>query len=365
MAIRRFQKATLRQVAAEAGVSSTTVSLFMNGREDVCSLETAERIRRAISTLNYTPNSLTRGLRKGELLTVGICMHNPDEDQLVFGSLYLEQIWRGVMLQADQEYYSLLRYANALTDRAHDVFLDGRVDGMLLHDHRNDRAIYLCNAGMPTVLIDRYLHLPDGCGAAYARQTDIAELAFSHLWNLGHRRIAFVAGPLAGLVSGVKSPKDPSAFTWPDPVAVDRYQAYKDWLQRHDAFDPVLVGFAQAWSAPDARSAIARWQDAEKPPTAVVCANDSQAADIVAAARSLGLDVPRDLSVVGVDDSLIGATGTPPITSIRVPMVKVGKEAVRALLRLIRGAPLEDCRIAVPVTEIIIRSSTAPPKKGG
>ena len=365
MAIRRYRKPTLRQVATEAGVSSTTVSLFMNGHEDVCSVETAGRIRSAIAALKYTPNSLTRGLRKGELVTIGIFMQNPDEDEFVFGSLYLEQIWRGVMRQADQEYYSLLRYAHAVSERTCDIFLDGRVDGMLLHDHQDERAIHLSNAGMPAVLIDRPFGIPEGCGAAFAKQADIVDLAMSHLWQLGHRRIAFVAGPVADLAGGVPVPEGVPAFPAGDPVAIDRFQCYVDWMARRQLFDPDLVGFAQAWCAPQAQSMLRGWINMKNPPTAVFCCNDAQAVDIVRTARALKIDLPGALSVVGVDDSALAASAVPQITSVKVPMVRVGKEAVRALLRLIRGAPIKDCRIAVPVTEITLRSSTVPPMSGG
>src|SRR5579884_1139503 len=142
--MRRFQKATLKQVAARAGVSTTTVSLFVSGRESVCSPETAQRIRDAVATLNYTPNSLTRGLRRGELSTIGACLHNPMDYDLDFGGFYFEQLWRGVMLQADRDNYSLLHYPVAVRQgESSDAFLDGRVDGILLNEQANDRAAHL------------------------------------------------------------------------------------------------------------------------------------------------------------------------------------------------------------------------------
>src|SRR5579862_7260964 len=224
--IRRFRKATLKEVAAEAGVSTTTVSLFVSGRENVCSPETAERIRQAVSTLNYTPNSLTRGLRRGELTTIGVCLHNPLDYDLAFGSLYFEQLWRGVMLQADKENYSLLHYPFAVREgQTNDAFLDGRVEGILLHDHHNERAAQLCSAGMPTILLDRALDLPDGCGAAFANEADTVDLILSHLWKLGHRRIAHVAGPVGERAPGAVTPKVTTALNWADDVSVRRLDA--------------------------------------------------------------------------------------------------------------------------------------------
>jgi LacI family transcriptional regulator len=364
--IRRFRKATLKEVAAKAGVSTTTVSLFVSGRESVCSSETAERIRRAVSTLNYTPNSLTRGLRRGELTTIGVCLHNPLDYDLAFGSLYFEQLWRGVMLQADRENYSLLHYPFSIREgKTSDTFLDGRVDGILLFDHSNSRAAHLCRAGMPTVLLDRALDLPEGCGAAFAQEADTANLALSHLWQLGHRRIAHVAGPVGDRAPGAVTPNVATALRWPDDVSVRRLDAYAEWMTHHEAFDPDLVAYAQAWSAPQAAPILKRWFAMDKPPTAVFCANDAQAVDIIHSALSLGLILPRDLSVIGVDDSQIARDNVPPVTSVKVPVDEIGQQGVRALLRMFHGAPVEDCRVAVHVNQIFVRDSTAPPPKGG
>ncbi|HEX5324831.1 MAG TPA: LacI family DNA-binding transcriptional regulator [Capsulimonadaceae bacterium] len=350
-------------MAERAGVSTTTVSLFVSGRESVCSPETAERIRGAVSTLNYTPNSLTRGLRKGELTTIGVCLPNPLDYDLEFGSLYFEQLWRGIMLQADRENYSLLHYPYAVREsQAHDAFLDGRVDGILLHDHNNRRAAHLCKAGMPTVLLNRVLDLPDGCGAAYANEANTADLVLSYLWQMGHRRIAHVAGPVGERARGAETPKVTTALPSADDVSVGRLEAYCDWMIKRNAFDPDLIAYAQAWSAPQALLILQRWLALEKPPTAIFCANDAQAVDIITAAQSIGLHIPRDISITGVDDSQTARDHVPSITSVKVPVDEIGQQGVRALLRMFRGAPVDESRVAVPVTNIVVRDSTAPPE---
>lgn len=365
-AVRRFRKATLREVAAKAGVSTTTVSFFVSGRENVCSPETGKRIRQAVAALNYTPNSLTRGLRRGVLTTIGVALQHPLDLDLEFGSFYFEQLWRGVMRQADHENYSLLHYPVSVREGHNlDAFLDGRVDGILLHDHNNDRAGHLCKAGMPTVLLDRALDLPDGCGAAFANECDSADLVLSHLWQIGHRRIAHIAGPVGDRASGAQRPAVSTALGWADDVAVRRLDAYSAWMAGKNAFDPDLIVYAQAWSAPQAASMLERMFRLDSPPTGVFCANDAQAADLIAAARTLGRRVPQDLSVAAVDDSLAARNYHPSITSVKVPVDIIGQEGVRALLQLFNGAPVNECRIAVPVTQLIVRKSTAPPRTGG
>src|SRR6185369_10598258 len=114
--MRQFRKATIKDVAARSGVSTTTVSNFVSGNTGVCSPETAERIRQAISALHYVPSSLTRGLRHRPPATIGVCLPNPLDSDVYFGFFFLERLWRGIMQQADKENYSLLHYPQTVRD---------------------------------------------------------------------------------------------------------------------------------------------------------------------------------------------------------------------------------------------------------
>jgi LacI family transcriptional regulator len=359
--VRQFRKSTIKEVAAQAGVSITTVSLFVSGRESVCSPETAQRIKHAVAKLNYTPNSLTKGLRQRSLTTIGVCMPNPLDYDLAFGSLYFEGLWRGIMHQADHEDYSLLHYPASVRDgTGWEVFLDGRVDGLLVHDHKNGRPSHLAAAGMPLVLLTRSVAVPEGCGAVWVDENRVIDVALSHLWDLGHRRIAHIAGPIGSRAHGVPAPET-DAWVYNDDVAVQRLNAYVAWMANRGAFDPLLVGYAQAWSAPQAPEMLKAWMALEEPPTAVACANDAQALDIIAAAQEAGLRIPEDLSVIGVDNSPQARDSVPPLTSVEVRMEEVGRHAVMALLRMMKGEPLERCRTAIPLGSLVVRSSTAAP----
>ena len=352
----RYQKSTIKEVAAQAGVSTTTVSLFVSGREDVCSLHTASLIRTAISDLHYTPSSLTRGLRRKAAMTLGVCLPNPLDADIVYGQSFLEPLWRGIMAQADVENYSLLHFPLAVRNGVScDAFLDGRVDAMLLLEHGNDRSPHLAAAGMPTVLLARSLDLPDGCGAVYTDEIQTTALALSHLWALGHRRIAHITGPV-----GVRAPRGTASVAqgalWCDDVAVQRLDSYQTWMRQHQVYDPDLVTFAQAWSAPRAMEALSGWLSLKEPPTGVFCANDEQARDLITAAHQRGMSIPEDISVVGVDNS--SRDGDALLTSIDAGLEEIGREAVRALLRLMSGNPVEECRVALPPARLVIRHST-------
>ncbi|MBV9848786.1 MAG: LacI family DNA-binding transcriptional regulator [Armatimonadetes bacterium] len=356
----RYQKSTIKEVAARAGVSTTTISLFVSGREGVCSPDTAARIRAAVADLHYTPSSLTRGLRRKASMTFGVCLPNPLDADLAYGSSFFEQLWRGIMYQADRENYALLHFPLAVRKGTScDAFLDGRVDAMLLQDQGNVRALRLAAAGMPTVLLARSLDLPDGCGAVCTDEGRTADLALSHLWALGHRRIAHIAGP-----AGARAPRNvaPATVTarWCDDVGVQRLDGYMEWMGRRGAFDPALVSYAQAWSAPQAPDMLDGWLALAHPPTAAFCANDAQARDLIAAAWRRGLRVPQDFSIVGVDNSSRDVNGESLLTSVDAGLEENGREAVRALLRLMSGDPAEECRVALPPARLVIRHSAAP-----
>lgn len=358
---RQFKKATIKDVAAQAGVSTTTVSLFVSGRESVCSPETADRIRHAVSSLHYTPGAVPRALRRRSLMTLGVCLPNPLDAGVEYGTVFFERLWRGVMYESDQENCLLLHYPESLRNGAHyDALLDGQTDGILMHEHENSRAEHLAQVGMPTVLIARSCDLPDACGAACADEAATVDCALSHLWDLGHRRIAHVAGPVGSYApEGVTKPEIATAL-YRDDVAIGRLHHYVSWLERRNAFDPRLVSYPQAWSAPDAHGILRSWNVAgDGAPTAVFCANDMQALAMIAAARDLGLNVPGDLSVVGVDDSQAARQCDPPLTTVEIGIDNVGREALRTLLRLMRGAPIEQCRVSIPVSQLVVRQSTA------
>jgi LacI family transcriptional regulator len=356
MATRAFRKSSIKDVARLAGVSTTTVSYLMNGREDVCAPETAARIRSAVAELQYTPNSLTRGLRQGATRTIGVCLYSPLDPELRFGNLFFEQLWRGIVRESDAIDHSLLHYPLSVRDgSSSDAFLDGRVDGLLFHGLDDARAEKVIRAGLPAVMLTRSRNLPDGCGTAYADEEQTIALALNHLFALGHRRIAHLAGPV------VPSPDADTIQKKADHIALARLSAYSAQMRELGYYDPALVGYADSWqdSAQKVGSIVAAWHALPAPPIAVVCANDALAAAVVAASLFLGLSVPADLSVVGVDDSAEAKSAAIPLTSVAVPVEGIGREAVRCLLRRMSGEPVEACRRALPVTEIVIRASTA------
>lgn len=356
--MRRFRKATIKDVAEHAGVSTTTVSVFVSGREDVCSPSTGERIRAAVAELNYTPSSLVSSVQNRATGTIGVCMFSPVDPHVQFAYQFYERMWRGIVVETDEADRSILLYPASVRNSARsDIFLDGRIDGLLYHGHSGDNARpeRVGAAGMPTVLLTRSRSIPADCGAAWADEADTASLALSHLWEMGHRRIAHLAGP-----AGIGREHD--RITSGADIAICRLEAYTAWMNERNAYDPDLIGYAFGWvDSPYIADAIERWMNLSHPPTAVFCANDALALCVMQVAQARGLRIPEDLSLVGVDNSIAGLESVIPLTTVDVPVEGIGQAAVKALIRIIEGAPVADCRIPVPVTDIIVRQSSAPP----
>jgi LacI family transcriptional regulator len=366
MSERRFRKASIKDVARQAGVSTTTVSVFVSGRESVCSPETAERIRAAVAALNYTPSSLISGAQKKITRTIGVCVLSPLDRYVYYGNPFFERLWRGILSQADVENYSTLHYpgsARRETDENVDAFLDGRVDGVLFHSHVNTRPARVAAAGMPTVLLTRSLGLPEGAGAVYADEAQVIDLALTHLWEKGHRRIAHIAGPVG---HEGRVPPVGTGFVLADDVAVQRLRAYQDWMRARDAFDPDLVFYADSWRGEAAAEAVPLWQArGASRPTAVLCANDALALAVLQEAARVGWRVPNDLSIVGIDNTFDSGLSVPPLTSVEIGLEEIGRESVSCLLRLMQGAPLEECRVALPTATLISRETVAAPPPVG
>jgi LacI family transcriptional regulator len=352
--MRAFRKTTINDVAALAGVSASTVSYFVSGRSSVCSEETGRRIQLAVEKLNYTPSSVSCNMHRKATRTIGLYMLPPIAAPDADDSFFLERLWRGFMRQSEESDYSILHYPASVRASGNcDVFLDGRVDGLLFHPDDESWARRIVAAGMPTVLVTGSIDIPEGCGAVWANESHAVELALSHLWDMGHRRIAFVAGPVG----------DPDAGGSIQDIAVNRLNAYAQWMASRRAFQTSFILHAGAWASPRVSGLVTGLLRLPNRPTAILCTTDMQALSLIAAVQGAGLTVPADMSVVGIDNSPLHRDHRPYLTSVDIPLEHIGAEAIRTLLRLMSGAPLEECRVAVQVTSLVERETTAPPKR--
>jgi LacI family transcriptional regulator len=145
-----------------------------------------------------------------------------------------------------------------------------------------------------------------------------------------------------------------------DDVAIERLNSYVSWTKQRQSYDPALVVTSGDWVAPNGSDLLNDLLLVPNPPTALFCANDALALEMIAEANDRGLEVPRDLSVVGVDNSPQSRENGVALTTVDVHIEEVGKAALTALLRLMRDEGEERYRVSLPMSELIVRNTTAP-----
>jgi LacI family transcriptional regulator len=332
-------RATIREIAELAGVSIATVSRVMNGREDV-SAETRELVQRIVRERGYTTNRSARGLSAGKTGLIGgtvPMLHYPYFSYLLAGvaeALYEEDmrlVLCPTMHEHDREVTLLERLMHGTTDGA----------VIILPEESSDELELLLNHGYRFVVIDPLLPLNDRIPAVSAAHSAGADQAMRHLLSLGHRRIGAITGP-----AGWKATED------------RRRGYYAGLAGAGIAPDPELEVEAN-FEVSGGAAAAAQLLELDDPPTAIFAFNDNMAIGALQAARTRGVRVPEELSVVGFDDLEEAGIVTPALTTIRQPLAEMGRIAVSLLLRLLDNQPLEALHVEL-ATRLIVRESTAP-----
>jgi LacI family transcriptional regulator len=330
---------TLGTVAAAAGVSLATVSKVLNDREDV-GAATRLRIQLLLDQYGYVPPRRTAVSRDGE---------RGQPIELVFTALdspYSVEILRGVASSSRDVVVSSVPDADDSRAWSSRLAGSGRSGAIIVTsrltpaDQRN-----LNRAGLPFVLIDPAAELPDPSVATVGATNWAGGLsAVQHLLSLGHRRIAVIGGPVAMLCSRARISGYGSALTSAG-IAVDPD------LIRHGNFHHV-AGY----------QAACELFELSDPPTAIFAGSDEQAFGVAEAARVTGRRIPQDLSVVGFDDLPMSRWFSPPLTTVRQPLAEMGRIAATMLSGMIDGGEPDGRQVEL-ATELVVRSSTAPPPK--
>lgn len=327
---------TIFDVAAEAGVSTATVSRVANGHPNI-KPETRKRVQDAMDRLGYVPNLRARGLAGGKTQVVGLLVDDLE-------SSYIAQVAKSVDSTLSDEGYDLMvGTLHMRTDRTRYVhsLLNGLVEGLIVLLSPGFESILddIGARGFPMVLID---HAPKA-DVPVINTMNIAGTAdaVEHLFGLGHRRIAFVTGLL-----DVHSAR----------VRLEAYEASLATLGI--AEDHELIEQGDFLPGSGYRAAQSLLSLAE-PPTAIIASSDTEALGVLRAARELGVDVPGELSVVGFDDIPEARYVDPGLTTVRQPMGEMGRTAARMLLDAIQNNEPTETSVEIP-TELIVRGTTGP-----
>ena len=327
-------------LAEHLELSQTTVSLVLNNSPSAKSIpqETRKRVVEAAERFNYRPNYFARSLRQSRSMSVGVLAPDLSEGvvQELTGAHYFYftacHDWKRDLIE---------KYPRMLVERA--------VDGFLLLNTPSDHI----DVPVPVVAISAH-SLAENVTNIVLDHHLAAQQALTHLYSLGHRRIAVMRGPRA------------------IPDSEFRWEAIQQVAQEINLkLDPALIIRIDSagWSMKDGYHPMAP-EIGYKPMqvllektrefTAIFCFNDIAAIGAIRTLRDAGLNVPGDVSVVGFDDILSAAYYTPSLTTVRQPLTEMGKRGAQVLLERIanREAPFPSEIVMAP--ELVVRESSGP-----
>ena len=327
---------TSRDVAQAAGVSQAAVSLVLGDKwRGRVSETTAERVRQAARELGYRPNLAARNLRLGHTRTVLLVV--PALTTEFFAGVYT-----GAARIAAQHGFGVVLYPSPEgIGPARDPFASAQaaLDGVIASSMAADALTAIRGDQLPLVMLDSDPAGSHGATTVNLDITDGIRQVTDHLLTLGHRRFLHLAADVPSWTFDVRARElatrlgdtpGTSLLTVRAPIAID-----------------------------DARTATETALAAQGPrPTAIVCDDDKLAAGAYKAARRLGLRIPDDLSITGLDDLALATAIDPELTTVRLDAELFGERGMQALLAVLEGREPEEGDIPV---ELVVRGSTAPP----
>ena len=338
----------LRMLAEHLELSQTTVSLVLNNSPSAKSIppETRQRVMEAAERLNYRPNYFARSLRQSRSMSVGVLAPDLSEG-------YFTRVMSGVVQEltaANYFYFTACHdWRKDLIEQYPRMLVERAVDGFLLLNTPADQI----QVPVPVVAISAHSPTENVTNIVLDHYSAVQQ-ALKHLYELGHRRIAFMRGPEA---------IPDSEFRWDAILQVSRDIGLK--------IDPAnVIGIdAEGWSmktgyhpmAPEiGYKPMKALLEKHRNFTAMFCFNDISAIGAIRALKDSGCSVPQDVSIVGFDDIQSAAYSTPSLTTVRQPLTEMGKRGAQVLLYRIAHRDEEFPAEIIMEPELVVRESTAP-----
>ncbi|WP_423409672.1 LacI family DNA-binding transcriptional regulator [Heyndrickxia sp. MSNUG] len=337
---------TIKDVAKVANVAPSTVSRVIANSPRI-SEKTKERVREVMDQLGYHPNFIARSLASQSTRAIGLVM--PSSTDVVFQNPFFPTVLSGLSEGAHSKQYALHMTTGKTEDEIFDgvvaMVQGGRVDGVvLLYSKVEDRVIaYLRERDFPFVVIGKPFKDDENISYVDNDNFKAGKEVTEHLIQLGHDRIGFIGGNL-DLV-----------------VTVERLLGYEKALRNSgiSLIDEYIVN--DEFLRESGQDAVKVLLSLEKPPTAMVVADDLMALGVLNKLDELGISVPDDISIVSFNNVLIAEMARPPLTSVDINIFDLGYQATKSLIQKIEnpGEPIK--RIIVPF-KIVPRFSCGQPK---
>ncbi|MBZ3901502.1 LacI family DNA-binding transcriptional regulator [Streptomyces griseiscabiei] len=326
------QYGLLTNIAAEAGVSLSTVSKVVHRRRDV-GAATRARVEELLDRYSYARPWERDPSTPRQIIAVFRDLSGP----------YTLEVARGIVDAAGELDINVVtgttgrRSISGWLEECVALGAAGMVIVISMLAEEDQRRIV--EQRIPVVLIDPLSAPTQDIPSIGVTNWSGAREAVQHLLDLGHTRIGMVAGRSHSLAGAA------------------RVHGYRAALEEAAlAYDPAIVRSTD-FDYDEALAASLQILRADDPPTAVFAASDAQALGVLEAARQQGLGVPDDLAVMSFDDTLVAAMACPPLSAVRQPFEELGREATRILLELAQGRPPASPRIEL-ATELVLRTST-------
>lgn len=334
--------ARLRDVAARAQVSVSVASRVLNNDAEArINPQTRERVLAAAAELQYVPDHRARALRLSRAGAIALIV--PEVNNAIFSSLH-QGVQGVVHARNSSVFLAQLDGESADAHALAAVVGNGRVDGVILQRNEHltdDDLLAATRLDVPVVLFNTRLEGHLGSVALDDRRA--VAIAISHLRELGHERIGFIAG----------APRHDAALRrlegFRHAMTAADLPVHEEWI--------VPAG----WEAPAGATATTTVLSRPDRPTALVTASLNAAIGALRAAHDAGVSVPSELSIVTIQDAWMAQYTVPTLTAVAMPMLQAGARAATMLLDHLGGEPLSDEMVSDPAPELIARESTAAP----
>ncbi|WP_349307425.1 LacI family DNA-binding transcriptional regulator [Rhodococcus sp. IEGM 1307] len=335
---------SLNDVARAAGVSKSVASRALNGdvnariRED-----TRTRILEIAEQLGYVPNRRAIALRFNRSGAIALIV--PDPNNHVFAEM-LSGIQQVATPAGIDVLIGTVDHAPEGRDAVQRLLKQGRVDGILIQrreDFDDNELREVVPEGIPTVFVN--CRLDDRTGSVILPDAEGVRIATEHLIDLGHRDLGFIGG-------------SPTHDT-----AVRRRIGFEETLASHGLASRPEWVHELGWEAPSGAAAVDAILVRPDRPTALVVASVNAAVGALSQLQRAQVKVPEEMSIVGIHTTWVSETVFPAITTVRMPLSKIGSTAAEMLLGHLDGEALSNVTIDDPAPELLVRGTSIAPTK--